>query len=664
MKVFINGLFKVVILLVVILLSNFVIAQESVLIDSLKLRSEQVQDTLLIETLDELSWEYKYVTMDSAFHYANKALDLAKKIEYPKAIANSYNTLGSNYEYVSKLDSALYFYTKSLEIKRIINDTVGVANSLNNVGIVHDEKGNHEKALKNYFDSLQIYESQEVSFDKVPMVLVNIGVVYKKMGNYAKVLDYYQRALDIYEANDHDVGIVITKGNIGNTLLRLEKYEESISFSTEARTMYSDLGYSRYVPYMNVQIANALDSLKQFKEARKLYTQAASSFTADNNEHELADAKIGLANNYLQSNLFRQALIISLEALDIARKNDFKDYEVKALNLIHCSYSKLGQNAKAYTYAMKYDRLKEALFEKEKVKSVYELEIKYETEKRENELLIAKAAKAETEKDLLLTQNEKLETENTLSKTKNWIYFLIFIVLTVALTFFLILQTRKRRNQEEKLRMKESAFSAVIEAQETERNKIARELHDGVVQELGSIILKSRQYFKTNPDLNVSTTQELVNSLEKSAQDVRTISHQMMPRALVESGLVEAMEELLESSLKPAGITYSYDHFNLSERLPKNIETTIYRIAQELINNILKHSKAENVHFQLFKQAERLVLIVEDDGIGFQKSSESKGIGTHNIESRLDLVNGSYHRESGPHSKGTVITVRVPLKKS
>jgi len=428
--------------------------------------------------------------------------------------------------------------------------------------------------------------------------------------------------------------------------------------------MYNDLGYSRYVPYMNVQIANALDSLKQFKKARKLYTQAADSFTADNNKHELADAKIGLANNYLQSYLFRQALITSLEALNIARKNDFKDYEVKALNIIHCSYGKLGQNKKAYTYAMEYDRLKEALFEKEKVKSVYELEIKYETEKRENELLIAKAAKAETEKDLLLTQNEKLETENTLSKTKNWIYFLIFIVLTVALTFFLILQTRKRRNQEEKLRMKESAFSAVIEAQETERNKIARELHDGVVQELGSIILKSRQYFKSNPDLNVSTTQELVNSLEKSAQDVRTISHQMMPRALVESGLVEAMEELLESSLKPTGITYSYDHFNLKDRLPKNIETTIYRIAQELINNILKHSKAENVHFQLFKQGKLLVLIVEDDGIGFLKNSKNKGIGTYNIESRLDLVNGSYHRESGPQSKGTVITVRVPLKES
>ena len=125
MKIKRYGLLRIVLFFAVILLSSYAIAQESPLIDSLKMRSQQLKDTLLIETLDELSWEYKYVTMDSAFHYANRALEIAKKIDYPKAIANSYNTLGSNYEYVSKLDSALYFYTKSLEIKRSINRCKG-----------------------------------------------------------------------------------------------------------------------------------------------------------------------------------------------------------------------------------------------------------------------------------------------------------------------------------------------------------------------------------------------------------------------------------------------------------------------------------------------------------------------------------------------------------
>ena len=286
------------VLCILVLLSLKSYSQSSETIDSLKSRIPTVQDTALIDLLDEISWEYKYLDMDSAFVYANKALKLSQKIELSQAIANSYNTLGSNFEFIANHDSALYYHQKSLALKKELNDAVGTANSLNNIGIIYDEKGDHQKSLKNYFQALKIYESEEVDFDKVPMVLVNIGIVYKKIGNYKKVLEYYQQALDIYKANDYQVGIVITKGNIGNTLLRLKRFEEAIAFSAEAKTLYQELGYIRYVPYMEVQIANAKDSLQEYDEARELYLKAIKSFSEDDNKQELADAKIGLSNNY------------------------------------------------------------------------------------------------------------------------------------------------------------------------------------------------------------------------------------------------------------------------------------------------------------------------------------------------------------------------------
>jgi len=142
------------VLCILVLLSLKSYSQSSETIDSLKSRIPTVQDTALIDLLDEISWEYKYLDMDSAFVYANKALKLSQKIELSQAIANSYNTLGSNFEFIANHDSALYYHQKSLALKKELNDAVGTANSLNNIGIIYDEKGDHQKSLKNYFQAL------------------------------------------------------------------------------------------------------------------------------------------------------------------------------------------------------------------------------------------------------------------------------------------------------------------------------------------------------------------------------------------------------------------------------------------------------------------------------------------------------------------------------
>jgi signal transduction histidine kinase len=117
---------------------------------------------------------------------------------------------------------------------------------------------------------------------------------------------------------------------------------------------------------------------------------------------------------------------------------------------------------------------------------------------------------------------------------------------------------------------------------------------------------------------------------------------------------------LLENSLAYTKIEYSFEHFNIDERLPEKIEVTIYRIVQELINNIIKHSKATEVSVQLFNANNSIILIVEDNGVGFTSDKNKKGIGLLNISSRLDMVNGNVNFEPSPKS-GTLITVKIPL---
>ena len=224
-----------------------------------------------------------------------------------------------------------------------------------------------------------------------------------------------------------------------------------------------------------------------------------------------------------------------------------------------------------------------------------------------------------------------------------------------------LIQKYEQEKNDAIVKEKENGLKALIDAQEEERSKIARELHDGVVQQIGSVILKSRNMLSKLNLLGSKESQELLKSLEDSNQDLRNISHQMMPRALKELGIIPALNDLLEGSLALSNIKYSLEHFNIKERLPKKIEVTIYRIIQELINNIIKHSKADEVSVQLFNTNNTAILIVEDNGVGFSSKESKKGIGLLNISSRLDLVKGDVNFEPSPKS-GTLVTIKIPLE--
>jgi signal transduction histidine kinase len=133
----------------------------------------------------------------------------------------------------------------------------------------------------------------------------------------------------------------------------------------------------------------------------------------------------------------------------------------------------------------------------------------------------------------------------------------------------------------------------------------------------------------------------------------------MMPRALTELGLIDALRDMLDISFSNSKIEYTFENHNMDERLPRNIEIGLYRISQELINNILKHSSAKKVDVQLVKRKEHIVLLIQDDGKGFSKK-ESDGIGIRNMNSRLNALNGKLNLQSDSNS-GTTAIVRIAL---
>jgi signal transduction histidine kinase len=242
--------------------------------------------------------------------------------------------------------------------------------------------------------------------------------------------------------------------------------------------------------------------------------------------------------------------------------------------------------------------------------------------------------------------------------------------LAAALLAFLVLgylfwnrfRLRKKAELDDAvIREQQLSLNAVIEAQEAERKRIAKELHDGIAQELvalklGFNVLQQKLGADEAAQLDVLSRQ-----LDVSGTEVRNTAHLMLPPMLEQKGLAPSLEMLLRNSFQPAGIQAEFEHHGLPENLDEKIKLGLYRIAQELVNNIVKHAEAQKVSLQLYKTGPNLVMKMEDNGKGydFEKAKQQGSMGLLNILSRVRTLGGAFFAEPvSPH--GMASTVRVP----
>ena len=211
-------------------------------------------------------------------------------------------------------------------------------------------------------------------------------------------------------------------------------------------------------------------------------------------------------------------------------------------------------------------------------------------------------------------------------------------------------------------RVSRNAVRRVVAAQELERARLARELHDETGQALTSILLglKPLEQLATNEEgvAAVTSVRELVVS---TLQDVRRLAVELRPSALDDFGLVAAVERLAATFREQSGIEVDLETGLGDERLPAEVETALYRIVQEALTNVVKHAGARRVSILLTRQANRVVAIVEDDGHGFDEGPREDGLGLIGMRERVGLVGGLLRIESAPGS-GTTIAAEVPVR--
>jgi signal transduction histidine kinase len=625
----------------------------SALTDSLKALLKEVPDTQKVLLMSDLCWEYRLSDRDSALYYGEGALALARKSTFRKGEAQALNDLGIILIDQNRFQTALEYFSLALEIRQEMGDSAGAASLYNKQGIIYQKQGNHSAALEKQLKALRIYEKLEE--DRwISYSLNNIAIIHYNLGNLPKSLEYHQKALDIRHKIGDTYGIGASLGNMANVHLQSGDTQRALNYIQEA---IGFLGQTRDAEALAVQLNNygAIMLSGGSPDTALIYLNQALALRRElDDKKAIASTLASLGEVYLRKNQFERAEHSLNEALSLATDAGVKEEQINSLNRLAELYARTGRKDLALETLRNYIRLKDEVYNDQVNARILEMQTRYDAEKSEQQIT-------------LLTSRQQLAELKVQQQRTQMILLVGLAIIILGGAFFEYYRYRQKQKtlwQAEKIHQQELRMQAVIEAQENERKRISEDLHDGIGQTLSGLKMVC-QGIAENAALEMSEKgqlQALGQSLDNACTEVRTLSHQMRPKALSALGLIPAIEEMLSSAFSHSPAHYQFDHYGVAEeRLPEIIEVSIYRILQELVNNILKHSKAQEASFQLIRNKQGLVLMVEDNGEGFDATTrKGKGIGLLNLDSRVNLIHGDIHFESKT-GEGTLVTIRIPL---
>ena len=331
------------------------------------------------------------------------------------------------------------------------------------------------------------------------------------------------------------------------------------------------------------------------------------------------------------------------------------------LSLLRKAYEGLGNDRLALTTLKDYYRVRDSLQGIEILKNADALNVKFETARKDRELA--------------LQHIELLESQ----RQRNVLFIsLAGLLILGSLSFYMLKKRQQYQNQlahqenllkaqeidQLKQKQKIVALDYMLMGEEKERSRIAKDLHDS----LGSILTSAKnQMLQVQNQLDELESQSgfgTANDLIKQASvEVRRISHDMMPSALTSLGVQAAVEDLARQSESPGKFTVKTHFFDLDETTwSDHHKVGVYRIVQELTNNVVKHAGASNLIIQLSQDEGMLSLIIEDNGKGFEPDGleDPKGIGLKNIKSRVEYLDGTLDLNTKPGGP-TTFTIEIPI---
>jgi len=564
---------------------------------------------------------------------------LLSSVSKPKVACKFYYETGNTYYYLSEFEAALPFYDSVTFYAEKSNNIRFLGLAKLGKGQVYTDMGEFGQASLTLQDAIRFFQRYQ---DTTRMMEArnSLTILYSKNGFYKEAQEerneiinhelakksydmlpafYFNAAADDNKMGDQEQRIVHLKLALeGARKSRFSGYYSPIMLSglavayaqtdsvslaeTYLKELESDLEKNTTGPYRGYY----LDVLRNIAYAKKEYINA----------------------------------VVHGEAYLEEKKNSAQYEEIQeAENFLYKAHSALGNKGKALDHFEQYTKIKDSVEDIQKTRVLSYYQTLYETEKRDLRL------KAQEDNISFLNERGKVRMQ----------WFLIGSIGLIGL-FGIIFLMRSRNFARKKQKLQESFTQDLLQTQENERARIASELHDNVGQKL--LLVKNSllaAQLKTDTEINM---------VGETIKEVREMSHNLHPFQFEKVGLEQSLRNMIASFQKNSNIFYSEDIKNVDGAIPKEKEIVIFRMLQECITNVEKHSEASACNLSTNKQGDSLLFVLKDNGKGFDTPNNAEafgGLGMKTLKERAQLIDAQLEIDS-TLTQGTIVSIKISTK--
>jgi signal transduction histidine kinase len=626
--------------------------EKNILIDSIYLESNKIKnDSIKLKILFEIAADYYYLkNITSSLKVSKKAFLTATKLKDSVSIGRAFYYIGDCYLDFQK-DSAYYYYKESEKIFRKINNNDRLAKVLYNKAYLLYYEGNYVESEIEVIKSLNLLKNEKNLLYQYRCYSLQ-GSNHLELGEYEKALIYFNEAskilIKLQKENrdtdsfyDYNITNII---DICNVYDKQENYEKAV---IELKKILKTKRVQEFPTLYHAVVGNIGYSLMKngkYEEAREYFKKAIELTKKNKNTQGYLYKIINYGEYHLLTKDTIKAKQYFIEALGLSKKLKSGKEILNTLDFLSKA-----DKTNASNYKTQYIRINDSIIKKQRENREKFARIEYETDQVEEENKILSS------KNLLLLSGLSLSIA---------VFSIVLIIRTrISRRKELYLIQQKELADEELFNLTKEFQTSLVEAKEAEQKKLSKELHDGIVNKIYGIRMMLGSLNANSDEASKSQRLVYIKELHKLESEVRDLSHDLNTDFSKYVGEFSFLLDQLVQNNNAIGNT------NFISQIASEIDWSvyssvvkinIYRILQELLQNVTKYAQAKNCHVTISELKDYLVVEVKDDGIGFDINSKSKGIGMKNIKERIQFI-GSKIEIKSDEKLGTLISLKIKI---
>jgi len=597
----------------------------------------------------------------SSLTYCRRALQLSIALGETQRVPRITYGIGLNHTHLINYDSARIYLERTEEMLKGITDPLLRIQCYIAQGMLRSHQHDFDGASEFFIACANYLQTEEAKAfgHLLPQTYCYLGYNLINENQVEKGIEYELKALGFHDYLDENRYRVLIHLNLCDGYVKLNRLAEAKVFLDSAILLKRKVDNQPIAAMVAMSEGYYYKSIPEISKAVDAYSRAYNLSDGAGNNYLKAEAGDELAQLSLILGKYSDAERFALESNTVAKKQ-------KQLKLVSSTYDVLktlatrkGDYAQALKYAEWSQLYNDSSTNRATQLSILNLESKYQNQKKQQEIM-----------ELTLSN-----TENQLTVIKQSRYIMIGSIVAIAVLIIVALLYRASKQQqslaEQKQKMQQQqieflerqqkivSLQSMINGQETERTRIAKDLHDG----LGGLFSTIKMYFSTLQHDVASLKEDTVFQksyalVDSASVELRRIAHNMMPEVLMKLGLTNALKDLCDNISAGKLIRVSLEVHGMTSRLNEQTEVMLYRIVQELLSNIIKHAQATEVIIQFVRDSNRLSVVVEDNGKGFntREADERAHAGLDTVKSRVNYLNGELTIDS---EKGVGTTVMM-----